>query len=51
LQRDTLNVGAEVAGPAVIDQLDTTLFIRPSWIARVDRDGNLIATHSGKVSE
>src|SRR6185436_18050568 len=35
-RRDTLGVGASIFGPAVVDQLDSTIFLRPDWRARVD---------------
>lgn len=41
-----LPVGAEVAGPAVLDQPDTTILIEPGQIGRVDRFGNLILTEA-----
>jgi N-methylhydantoinase A len=36
--RDTL------AGPAVVEQLDTTTLIPPGWVARADPSGSLIVT-------
>jgi N-methylhydantoinase A len=42
-RRDALGVGSTLAGPAVVDQLDSTIFLRPGWHAHVDRTGNLIA--------
>jgi N-methylhydantoinase A len=43
-QRDQLDEGAKIGGPAVIEQEDTTTLIRPDWTATVDRIGNIIAT-------
>jgi len=43
-ERGALAPGAEVAGPAVIDQVDTTVFLTPAWVARVDGYGNLVIT-------
>ena len=37
-----LPVGAEVAGPAILEQLDTTIVVDPGLKARVDDFGNLI---------
>lgn len=45
-RRDALGVGATISGPAVVDQLDSTVFLRPGWHARVDSVGNLVATRS-----
>ncbi|MFO1188159.1 MAG: hydantoinase/oxoprolinase family protein [Alphaproteobacteria bacterium] len=36
-----LGIGAEIAGPARIDQPDTTTVLPPRWRASVDRFGNL----------
>src|SRR5699024_907134 len=41
IQRLHTKVGQEIAGPAIIEQADTTLFILPHWRARVDGAGNL----------
>ena len=35
-QRDKLDVGATIAGPAIIDQLDCTTVLPPGHVARVD---------------
>jgi N-methylhydantoinase A len=40
-QREMLPIGAEIAGPAVIQQADATTIIEPGWAARVDGIGNL----------
>jgi N-methylhydantoinase A len=37
-----LPVGAVVAGPAILEQLDATIFIEPDLEGRVDRFGNVI---------
>jgi N-methylhydantoinase A len=41
-ERDRLEVGAGVAGPAIIEQFDATTVIPPSWSGQVDGYGNLI---------
>jgi N-methylhydantoinase A len=43
-QREQLDVGASLAGPAILAQLDCTTVIRPGQIARVDEWKNLIVT-------
>jgi len=43
-QREKLDVGLRVAGPAVLDQLDCTTVICPGQVARVDEWKNLIVT-------
>ncbi|MDH3240606.1 MAG: hydantoinase/oxoprolinase family protein [Alphaproteobacteria bacterium] len=40
-QRERLDVGHEVKGPAVIEQLDSTLVVHPGQTARVDRFKNI----------
>jgi N-methylhydantoinase A len=37
-----LPVGAEVKGPAILEQLDTTLWLEPGFVARVDALGQLL---------
>ena len=41
-QRDTLGQGQQIAGPAIVEQPDTTTVIPSGWTARVDRVGNLV---------
>src|SRR5215472_7839371 len=45
-QREKLDVGLRVAGPAVLDQLDCTTVICPGQVARVDEWKNLIVTEN-----
>src|SRR5262249_19229082 len=40
--RAALGAGAEIAGPAIIEQLDSTTVIMPGQTARVERYGNII---------
>jgi N-methylhydantoinase A len=40
--RLALPVGAEIAGPAILEQADATIVLDPGLSARVDRFGNLI---------
>ncbi len=37
-----LPVGAQVQGPAILEQADTTVWLEPGFIARVDTLGNLL---------
>lgn len=37
-----LPVGAQVQGPAILEQADTTVWLEPGFDARVDRYGNLL---------
>ncbi|MBI2165394.1 MAG: hydantoinase/oxoprolinase family protein [Chloroflexi bacterium] len=48
--RDRLATGMEVAGPAVVLQMDATTVIPPGWTASVDPFGNLVATLALKDS-
>lgn len=41
-QRLELPVGFEVCGPAVLEQPDTTIFVEPGLVGRVDELGNLL---------
>jgi N-methylhydantoinase A len=47
VDRADLGVGAVVAGPAIVEQLDTTTVVPPAHRASVDRAGNLIIRASG----
>ena len=42
--RDGLPAGAELQGPAIVEQLDATTVIEPGDRATQDRDGNLLVT-------
>ncbi len=42
--RDHLPDAAEITGPAIIEQLDTTILLEPGDVARMDTMGNLIIT-------
>ena len=41
-ERDKLDVGVTVTGPAIVEQFDATTVIPPNWRARVDSYRNLI---------
>jgi N-methylhydantoinase A len=43
-RRDRLPVGACFTGPAIVDQLDTTIVLEPGFEARRDALGNLVLT-------
>jgi N-methylhydantoinase A len=45
--RERLDVGLRVAGPAILEQLDSTTVIGPGQVARVDEWKNLIVTEGG----
>jgi N-methylhydantoinase A/oxoprolinase/acetone carboxylase beta subunit len=40
--RARLGAGDEFAGPAIVEQMDTTTVVPPGFTARVDRFGNLV---------
>lgn len=44
--RLALPIGAEIAGPAILEQPDATVVVDPGLVARVDRFGNLIMTRT-----
>ncbi len=41
-----LPVGAEIAGPAILEQPDATIVVDPGLAARIDRFGNVIMTRA-----
>jgi N-methylhydantoinase A len=41
-ERDGLDIGATIEGPAIIEQFDATTVIPPGWSARVDGTRNLV---------
>ena len=43
-ERLALPVDASIAGPAILEQPDATIFIEPDLTGRVDRFGNLVIT-------
>ncbi|MGA8612865.1 MAG: hydantoinase/oxoprolinase family protein [Xanthobacteraceae bacterium] len=45
--RQRLGVGANFAGPAIVEQFDATSVVPPGWHASVDRFGNLILERKG----
>lgn len=48
-QRLPLAVGAEIPGPAILEQPDTTIWIEPDLRGRVDRFGNLSITRKPEI--
>ena len=40
-RRDSLHIGQSIHGPAIVEQLDTTLYIGPGWIAEQRVDGTM----------
>jgi N-methylhydantoinase A len=48
LDRDTLDAGALVKGPLIVDQPDSTTLVLPGQRARADRFGNLVVTASAR---
>jgi len=45
--RAALRVGEGFAGPAIIEQEDTTTLVTPDWLCRVDAQGNLLLERRG----
>jgi len=41
-ERERLDIGAAIVGPAIIEQFDATTVIPPGWNGRVDGYRNLI---------
>src|SRR5216684_2402031 len=46
-QRERLDVGSSLAGPAILAQLDCTTVIRPGQVGRIDEWKNVIVTQDG----
>ena len=46
--RGDLGEGVAIAGPAIVEQDDSTTWILPRWSARVDRIGNMRLASEGK---
>ncbi|GAB5468160.1 MAG: hydantoinase/oxoprolinase family protein [Rhodospirillales bacterium] len=47
-RRDWLPEGASLKGPAIVEQMDTTVVLEPGNAAREDRDGNLLIEIAGE---
>jgi N-methylhydantoinase A len=45
-ERDRLDVGATVAGPAIVEQFDATTVVPPGWSGTVDGYRNLLLTRA-----
>src|SRR6266478_3703542 len=45
-ERARLDIGATIAGAAIVEQFDATTLIPPGWSGRVDGYGNLILTRA-----
>ena len=43
----SLAVGEQIAGPAILEQPDTTVFVDPGLVATVDSFGNLVIRLEG----
>ena len=41
-ERDGLDIGVSINGPAIVEQFDATTIVPPGWTGRVDPMGNLI---------
>jgi N-methylhydantoinase A len=45
--RASLPVGAAIAGPALLEERETTTVLRPGWAAVVTDDGSVVAHRQG----
>jgi N-methylhydantoinase A len=48
-ERDKLDVGATIAGPAIVEQFDATTVIPAGWTGRVDQYRNLILERTNVI--
>jgi N-methylhydantoinase A len=46
-KRAALGAGDAFEGPAIVEERETTVVIRPGWHVEVAQDGSLIATRNG----
>ena len=46
-ERDRLDVGVRIEGPAIVEQFDATTIVNPGWSARVDSFRNLVLERQG----
>ncbi len=46
-ERDGLDIGATIAGPAIVEQFDATTIVPPGWTGRVDALRNLVLVKKG----
>ncbi|MDB5507791.1 MAG: hydantoinase/oxoprolinase family protein [Hyphomicrobiales bacterium] len=46
-ERDGLDVGVSIEGPAIVEQFDATTIVNPGWSARVDGFRNLVLERKG----
>jgi len=45
-----LGAGAKITGPAIIEEVTTTIVIQPGWVARLDASGSYVITRTGKAA-
>ncbi len=48
--RLALPVGAEITGPAILEQPDTTIVVDPGLTGRVDRFGNIVLARAQDIA-
>ena len=41
-ERDRLDIGVSISGPAIVEQFDATTVLPPGWRGHVDTLGNLV---------
>ena len=47
-ERLHLPVGAKIYGPALLEQPDTTMFVEPDLVGKVDEFGNVVISRRGE---
>jgi N-methylhydantoinase A len=47
-ERDRLDIGITIYGPAVVEQFDATTIVPPSWRGRVDQQRNLVLERTAR---
>ena len=49
-KRAALGAGDTFDGPAIVEERETTVVIRPGWHVEVAQDGSLIATRNAQLA-
>jgi N-methylhydantoinase A/oxoprolinase/acetone carboxylase beta subunit len=49
-RRDAVGGSLEIAGPAIVDEDYTAVYVAPGWSLRLGRDGHLIAGRNGEAA-
>ena len=48
-RRDAITASLEIAGPAIVDEDYTAIFVAAGWTLALGRDGHLVATRAEQM--